>query len=222
MELHPGKSNAGPLPGKVDLFSLWEAGLEYVASVPALAAQLENIKARTPAHCTPEIFWQEYIWVAYVPGLSAAIIAKKWAALTNAIGPWDMLEPSADFEPTMERLRPVLANERKARAVVWVREVMRVYGWDSFKPLYLDDLESLTKLPMIGPITRFHLARNLGFDVAKPDIHLERLAKQYRFDGTEDLCSRVADYSGLRVGAVDFVLWAYCAAVGTKHLEASG
>lgn len=219
MELHPGKSSAGPLPGAVDLMGLWEAGRRYVATVPALAAQLETIKARTPAQCTPGTFWHEYIWVAYVPGLSAAIIAKKWAALTAAIGPWDMPSPEADFEPTMERLRPVLANDRKARSVVWVREVMQVYGWDAFKAIYLDNFKHLTNLPMIGAITRYHLARNLGFDVAKPDIHLERLAAHYGFTDTATMCAYLARIEGQRVGAVDFVLWAYCAAVGTKHLE---
>jgi hypothetical protein len=62
------------------------------------------------------------------------------------------------------------------------------------------------KLPWIGPVTRFHLARNLGADVAKPDVHMNRLADAEGLTAQE-LCERLARETGYRAGTVDLVLW---------------
>lgn len=73
-----------------------------------------------------------------------------------------------------------------------------------------DKLAFLAALPWIGDITKYHLAKNLGLDVAKPDVHLVRLAEAY---GTtpQDLCERLAQITGLRVATIDTLLWRACA-----------
>lgn len=107
---------------------------------------------------------------------------------------------------------------------VEVREVFRHPGkaaaiariWGERKALYLDfqratdRLAFLVGLPWIGEITKFHLAKNFGVDVAKPDVHLQRLADR---DGTtpQALCARIAGEVGLRVATVDTILWRACA-----------
>jgi len=74
-----------------------------------------------------------------------------------------------------------------------------------------DDLiEFCGELPWIGSITKFHLAKNLGADVAKPDVHLNRLAKREGITAQE-LCARLAAECGLRAASVDLVLWRACA-----------
>jgi hypothetical protein len=61
-------------------------------------------------------------------------------------------------------------------------------------------------LPWIGGITKYHLAKNFGVDVAKPDVHLQRLAETYE-TSAQVLCERIAAISGLRVATVDTLLW---------------
>lgn len=65
-------------------------------------------------------------------------------------------------------------------------------------------------LPWIGPITKFHLAKNFGAPVAKPDVHLQRLADR---EGCtpQALCERLSSEVGLGVNAIDTVLWRACA-----------
>lgn len=65
-------------------------------------------------------------------------------------------------------------------------------------------------LPWIGPITKYHLAKNLGVDCAKPDRWLIRLAN---VDGesVDDMCARLARETGDRIATVDVVLWRACA-----------
>lgn len=73
-----------------------------------------------------------------------------------------------------------------------------------------DRLHFLQGLPWIGGITRYHLAKNFGEDLAKPDVHLQRLADR---EGCtpQALCERLAAETGLRVATVDTVLWRACA-----------
>lgn len=73
-----------------------------------------------------------------------------------------------------------------------------------------DKLAFCESLPWIGGITKYHLAKNLGADVAKPDVHLQRLADR---EGCtpQALCERLAVDTGLRVASIDTVLWRACA-----------
>ena len=71
-------------------------------------------------------------------------------------------------------------------------------------------LDFLGELPWIGPVTRHHLAKNLGADTAKPDVHLERLARRDKTT-TQTLCRRLARQTGYRVATIDTILWRACA-----------
>lgn len=71
-------------------------------------------------------------------------------------------------------------------------------------------LDFLGALPWIGGITKFHLAKNFGVDVAKPDVHLGRLAVA-EGSTVHDMCARLARETGYRVATVDLILWFACA-----------
>lgn len=73
-----------------------------------------------------------------------------------------------------------------------------------------DKVEFCASLPWIGNITKYHLAKNFGANVAKPDVHLQRLADR---EGTtaQALCERLAAATGYRAATVDVVLWRACA-----------
>ena len=96
----------------------------------------------------------------------------------------------------------------KARAIdaIWAE---RQSLFDQFSTGH-STLDLVAALPWIGPVTKYHLAKNLGIDTAKPDIHLERLARR---DGTTPhrLCKRLASQAGYRLATIDTILWRACA-----------
>jgi len=107
----------------------------------------------------------------------------------------------------------VFGHKGKAAAIEWI--------WGQRFELHAEVLHRASKgpdellafcetLPWIGAITKYHLAKNFGADVAKPDVHLQRLADR---EGCtpQGLCERLARETGLRVAAVDTVLWRGCA-----------
>ncbi len=117
-----------------------------------------------------------------------------------------------------QRCRDALAEEKPVREVfkhpgkaaaidsIWRNRELRFFDY-----CYADDkLAYLETLPWIGGITKYHLAKNFGADVAKPDVHLQRLADR-ECCTVQALCERLAEATGLRVAAVDTVLWRACA-----------
>ncbi len=69
-----------------------------------------------------------------------------------------------------------------------------------------DKLDFLETMPHIGPITKYHLAKDLGVETIKPDRHLVRIAKMYDTDPFK-LCEKLKKESGHKLLTVDVVLW---------------
>lgn len=88
----------------------------------------------------------------------------------------------------------------------------RQWFFDAYMARLTDEarLEFLAGIPWIGTIIKWHLAKNLGMDVAKPDRHLERVAKSCGLS-VQVMCEKLAKATGDRVATVDLVIWRACA-----------
>ena len=82
-----------------------------------------------------------------------------------------------------------------------------------------DKVAYLETLPWIGPITKYHLARNIGLDVVKPDRHLTRIASRYGYANPDVMCHEIVSEVGERVGVVDVILWRYANLTGSRYME---
>lgn len=102
----------------------------------------------------------------------------------------------------------VFGHYGKATAIdiIWIRR-------EEFFASYMaaeDKVEFCASLPWIGPITKYHLSKNFGAQVAKPDVHLQRLADREGVTA-QALCERLAEVSGYKIATVDLLLWRACA-----------
>jgi hypothetical protein len=70
-------------------------------------------------------------------------------------------------------------------------------------------LAALEALPFIGTVTKWHLAKNLGLDVAKPDRHLLRIAARFGYDDVQRMCHDICEFCGERISVADLVLWRF-------------
>jgi hypothetical protein len=85
-------------------------------------------------------------------------------------------------------------------------------GFSMFKREVLrDPISVLSQLPYIGPVTVWHLAKNLGLNVSKPDRHLVRVSNRFGFKSATQFCSSIARATGERVNVVDLIVWRYLA-----------
>jgi hypothetical protein len=99
-------------------------------------------------------------------------------------------------------------HKGKAAAIDWI--------WANRLAVLIDFLQAPDRLaycgslPWVGGITKYHVAKNFGVDVAKPDVHLKRLADREGVTA-QALCERLAAETGYRVATIDTLLWRACA-----------
>jgi len=188
----------------------FETALAYVTK--HYPDELKYVEQRKFSSITAFIFFEEYVFVVLNSGMKYKVAMKMYKNFMK----------NADLN-TIGHL-----GKRKA-----IGEAMHNYA-DWFLKLQAteDKLAFLDSLPFIGKVTKYHLARNLGLDYAKPDRHLVRLAQisKYacaekkckcagkgerviyctcKFNCVADMCSALATKFNLRIGTVDFVLWAF-------------
>jgi hypothetical protein len=152
----------------------------------------EEVKA--PA--TPEALWREYSWVVINSGMQNMVAA----------GIWRRVKPCVEEGGSAHAF---FGHKGKADAIDdgWRLREERFCLAPLTRPTLLVDW--CGGLPWIGPITKWHLAKNLGAEVAKPDRWLERVAAVSR-ETVHELCARLANESGDRIATVDLVIWRAC------------
>jgi len=153
-------------------------------------------------------------------------VGKFMPRLVEAYGPYEELAERS-LDEAVGRVKVVCNNPQKINAVhttaLHVRNGIKVLGWDSFRKANLSTPEKLQELSYIGPVTRYHLARNIGLlDCVKPDLHLIRLAKHWGFADCVIMCKEMGDGSGLPLGIVDLVVWYAASHFGTLDIREEG
>jgi hypothetical protein len=174
------------------------------------AAELEWLSARDKKSCeVPEDFFEQYVWCVYVSGFNAAIVAAKWPQLTKA---WMGFNPYMCEKNQYLEADKVISNSKKNLEITKISQEIRACGSkfvDRFTRKYLDDRYKMQRLPFMGETTSYHLARNLGFDYVKPDLHLTRLMKLFNFGSAEVMCQHVNNRTGCPIPLVDFAMFCY-------------
>jgi thermostable 8-oxoguanine DNA glycosylase len=165
-----------------------------------------------------EQFFQQYVWCVLSAGCSNAACQSMYDDF------FELNQNPMVIKHNGKRLAIIKAINNH---VIWFNEWKRLAEINQQQAI-----DYLGTLFFIGDITKYHLARNLGIDCAKPDRHLERLAIEYGFakprttkskiydKEVNEMCKYISDQRGDNIGIVDVVLWRYCNLVGTKELIA--
>ena len=111
-------------------------------------------------------------------------------------------------------------NRRKIKAIGEIATRVAEVGIEHIKAeIRCRGVRYLQEFPFMGPITSYHLAKNLGLDVVKPDRHLMRMAWASGHESPLRMCLRVAAVVGDSVSVVDLVLWRYATLNGDYEGE---
>lgn len=159
-------------------------------------ADLADTESLRPPE-TPEEFAEELIYIICNAGMKNAVARKINKECKAALHRGDPVF-SVFHHPTKARAIERIWNDRVDLHTAYLNK-----SSDS------ERLSFLELLPWIGPATKYHAAKSFGLQIAKPDRHLERLAK---LEGAnpQDLCERIAKKYGLGVAQVDTILWRAC------------
>jgi hypothetical protein len=171
-----------------------------------------------PEEISESRFLCELAWVILSAGMAEVVIRNKFAAISNCFLDWESARSisASAFECVSKALRH-FRHEGKIAAIA--NAACTVAAADSFEDvrarILLDPIRELQSFHYIGPTTAFHIAKNMGFQVAKPDRHLVRLAYCSGFESVEQFCGTIACFLGEDVRLVDTVLWRFA----TLHVD---
>lgn len=177
--------------------------IRKVIAAEGYASEIEWAQSVLPP-TDAETFAGEAIWVICCSGMKEQVARliqdRVWAALRAR--------------------RPVFTGFKHKGKAAAIDDIWERRNWWFAEFLKASDkVEFCGTLPWIGTITKWHLAKNLGVDCAKPDRHLERIAAACHTT-PHDLCARLAAETGDRIATVDLVLWraANLGVIDTRNL----
>lgn len=165
-------------------------------------------------------FLRESAWVVLSAGMKEAVVRKCFPALSQAFHNWSSSSSIAKSQDAcVASALSVFNHRRKISAIAAIAVRCNLIGFSEIKSQILNSgVHFLQSLPYIGPITCFHLAKNLGIDTAKPDRHLQRIAHVSGYDSVDTLCSELSAIVGDEIAVIDVVLWRF-ATLHKRYLE---
>lgn len=164
-----------------------------------------------PELTTETDFLREAAWVIYCSGFREATVRKYFDYLSLCFCDWESSSIIATMgQRCVDAAMLGFRAKKKHEAIVAIAARIASVGFEAFYSKILDaPLENLQQLPFIGPVTALHLAKNLGFSVAKPDRHLLRFSRKHGYETVHTMCLELSALSGDTVQVVDLVLWRY-------------
>ena len=170
---------------------------------------------------TERVFLQEAAWVVLSAGFRESTVRNCFGSLSEAFRNWRSAEEIvANQEDCEKRAMEAFGNRRKIEAIGEIAKCVAEDGIERIKTeIGCRGVEYLQRFPFIGPVTSYHLAKNLGLNVVKPDRHLVRMAWVSGHECPLTMCLRVADVVGDAVAVVDLVFWRYATMNGDYETE---
>ena len=153
-----------------------------------------------PNPVNKDLFFKEFSWVVINSGMKNTVAEKIFKKFWNYNSP--------DFS--------AINHPNKNKALKKVYERLDLYFLHFTKSK--NKLMFLKSLPHIGDITKYHLARNLGLNYAKPDRHLVRISNLFKYPNVQEFCKKISVLTKDPIGLVDLVLWRF-ATLYPNYLE---
>jgi len=215
---------------------------------PEVDQILQFYRSRTPTNITNRDVLTELCWIGYSSGFRFDIISKYWGAIREAFYGFDVMKVALlanDLEKQALRVcnETGFRNFRKAKWCIqnaqriieiendmqhigglrgFFVELSKVSPFDLLKlaPSIIREL----KFKGIGKTTVFHLMKNVGLDVFKPDIHVRRILNKLGLIDSENACVMeifgamkfLSFASGIRINELDTLLFVYGKNTGDK------
>src|ERR1017187_8645602 len=160
---------------------------------------------------TEAVLLRECAWVILSSGMREAVVRRKFSTISEAFFNWTSAQQIVWYNYDCVRSALLcFRHEPKIRAIAQTAAIIHEKGFGAVREeIDRDPIAALRQFPYIGPTTSFHIAKNIGLSVAKPDRHMCRLAALTGYDQPADLCSTIAEYVGDPVSVVAIVLWRF-------------
>ena len=169
---------------------------------------------------TESDFLREAGWVILSCGMREAVIRNKFSLISAAFFEWKSAAKIVhNRTKCLKQALLCFRHEKKIEAIIHVASCVYEMGFHVVRQkIASEGVGYIITFPYMGPATSFHLAKNLGLPVAKPDRHLKRIAKVVGYDSPQALCNDVAHITGDKISVVDLIFWRF-ATLTTDYLD---
>jgi endonuclease III len=156
-------------------------------------------------------FLKELAWVILSSGMKEQVIRGIFPKISHSFFDWESAEMiNLEHDYCFINAYHLFRNKKKISAIIESANVLIAFGFKELKErLLMGDLTALKVFPYIGPVTVFHLAKNLGLEVAKPDRHLSRISAALGYTNAQGLCEDISMITGDKISVVDSVFWRF-------------
>ena len=171
---------------------LWQSNLRF-----------DNLEERS--------FLREIAWVILTCGMKEAIIRNRFKDVSNCFFNWTSAKKiTSNREKCQSSALKIFNNKQKISAILNAADQVNKIGFDELKQkVRSDPINTLQIFDYIGPVTVYHLAKNIGLPVAKPDRHLVRIAQMENYRDVQTFCGDISKLSGDPIPVVDIVFWRF-------------
>ena len=189
--------------------ALYQRAMAHLqTSRPDLLQQASKVGPRTLKRMRARKFLEHYCWVVYASGFRFQTVEEKFPHIRKAFCDFELarLARKRSVKPALE----VFNNYRKAASCLAGATAIASEGFGEFKErVAREGISALESLPGVGPVTKFHLGKNIGLvDKAKPDIWLVRAAELCNAT-VDELVEFLSQTYGVSQHVVDLALWHY-------------
>ena len=201
------------MPNRVDVGTLASAYAKAKIEVISAGYGEEIVwqKSVKTEETSEEDFLRECAWVILCSGMREAVVHRKFSSICTAFLDWSSAREIVLREKEcVDAALKFFGHKGKMNAIAGCARIVHTKGFHTLQQeMKSDALLTLKQFPYIGPVTSYHLAKNIGFAVAKPDRHLCRLAEVCGYPDALNLCEELSKYIGDPVAVVDVVLWRF-------------
>ena len=198
------------MPDLAGALQIYDTAVDY-ARMAGLESEVAWQRGACPEELLESTFLREAAWVVLCSGFREAIVRRVFDYVSLCYCDWESAAAISEAGPAcVFAASAAFGNTAKLSALVDIAKRIERQGFAAVKAgILCDPIATLRQFPFIGPVTVWHLAKNLGFDTAKPDRHLVRIAEYYGFDHPHAFCAAIAQASGEPVKVVDLVVWRF-------------
>lgn len=156
-------------------------------------------------------FLREVAWVVLSSGMREYVIRKKFPQISEAFFDWKSAKKiNLNKSGCKTRALSIFNNPNKISAIIEISSLIEMESFTFTKERIKNEgVDFIRTLPFMGPATSYHLAKNIGLDVVKPDRHLVRVTEVWGYRTPYEMCLAISKESGDRISVVDIVIWRF-------------
>jgi hypothetical protein len=160
---------------------------------------------------TEERFLNEISWVILSSGMNEKVVKKIFPIIKSIMFNFESSKKIVSRKKScLKKALSIFNHKGKIEAIIYIAEYVNKHSFDYVQTVIKrEGVNYIKTFPYMGQATSFHLAKNIGIDVAKPDRHLIRISRTLGYNSPEDLCREISEKIQEKISLVDLVLWRY-------------